>query len=126
MRKPCFDCDPSEQDKLEFGECVELPLCTSHDKKCTHIDGGAHWEDCRFSAKDEEYTAWAARQNQVQCPCCKGSGFVAKARSIADEIRALEWIGYGAFVDRCPVCAKFKMEGHAEDCKLAAVLRRLK
>ena len=125
MRKPCFDCDPSEQDKLEFGECVESPLCTSHDKKCTYIDGGAHWEDCRFGAKDEEYTAWAARQNQVQCPCCKGSGFVAKAGSIVDEIRALEWRGPNA-ISSCALCGGFKMHGHYAGCPLAAILRRLK
>jgi hypothetical protein len=62
----------------------------------------------------------------ISCPCCKGSGFIEKAGSIVDEIRALEWIGYSAFVGRCPVCAKFKMEGHADDCPLAAIMRRLK
>ena len=127
MRKPCFHCGSEAQDDMRYGECFESPLCTPiNSVRCEQIDACGHWEDCRFGAKDEEYTAWAARQNQVQCPCCKGSGFVAKAGSIVDEIRALEWIGYSAFVDRCPVCAKFKMEGHAEDCKLAAILRRLK
>ena len=117
-RKPCFECDSEEQDDMSIGECMESALCTSTDpiSTCSHLHRGGHWEDCSCGAKDKDYPAWLQKQSTVKCPCCKGSGSIPREGSIIDDIRALEWIGYSAFVGRCPVCAKFKMEGHADDC----------
>jgi len=61
----------------------------------------------------------------AQCPCCKGSGFIEKEGSIVDEIRALEWIEELGTA-WCAFCGESVEHGHAEDCKLAAILRRLK
>lgn len=65
------------------------------------------------------------KADMAQCPCCKGSGFIAKEGSIVDEIRALEWIDELGTA-WCTFCGESVEHGHAEDCKLAAVLRRLK
>ena len=126
MRKPCFNCGSEAQYDMRYGECFESPLCTPiNSVRCEQIDAGGHWEDCLYGAKSEEYPAFLAKQNQVQCPCCKGSGFVAKAGFIVDEIRALEWRGPNA-ISSCALCGGFKMHGHYAGCPLAAILRRLK
>lgn len=125
-RKPCFECNDHEQDNMDIGECLESPLCTSQDEHgCSLINSGTHWEDCSYGARSEEYPAFLAKQNQAQCPCCKGSGFIPKEGSIVVEIRALEWVEeFGAAW--CAFCGESIEHGHADDCKLAAVLRRLK
>ena len=126
MRKPCFECNESERDNMAFGECFESPLCTSKDPDgCSHMDGGGHWETCSSGKNSTDYVEWLKKQPMISCPCCKGSGFVAKARSIVDEIRALEWVVWGS-KPMCPLCCRPKHEGHESDCPLAAIMRRLK
>ena len=90
-RKPCFDCDPTEIDKLEFGECLESPLCADpnwRECKCDNMVRGMHWEDCLFGAKCDEYPEWKrTRESRVQCPFCHGHG--SMDRYIADRIQVL-------------------------------------
>lgn len=121
MRKPCFNCDQSEQDNMDYGECYESPLCTDMGGPCWHMNNGGHWEDCPSGSHASRYPAWAERLNTVQCPCCKGSGFVEKTGSVIDEIRALEW-----YHNWCPICQNIETHGHATGCEFAAILRRLK
>jgi len=124
-RKPCFECNDHEQDNMDIGECYESDLCTVKGGPCWYMKRGGHWEDCSSGAKSEEYPAWRYKQNMTQCPCCKGSGFIPKEGSIVDDIRALEWAEeFG--VAWCAFCGESIEHGHADDCPLAAVLRRLK
>lgn len=125
-RKPCFECNDYEQDNMDIGECLESPLCTSVDVPCCFMIRGGHWETCTLGARSEEYPAFLAKQNMTQCPCCKGSGFVPKEGSIIDDIRALEWDTKDQFGRFCYFCEEYQSQGHADDCPLAAILRRLK
>ena len=41
---------------------------------------------------------------------------------VMQVLRQVEWGGYVGDVDICPCCLEMKTEGHADDCKLAALL----
>jgi hypothetical protein len=49
---------------------------------------------------------------------------IAAAPEMLDFIRGLEWhrYTYGGMV--CPICCRYERDGHSDDCKLAAVLRK--
>lgn len=41
---------------------------------------------------------------------------------VMEVLRQVEWGTRGMYVAACPCCREFKRLGHADDCKLAALL----
>jgi hypothetical protein len=65
-------------------------------------------------------------EDKIQKESRANTLLISAAPELYEAVKAVEWNGFDSQEngDICPVCCKYKVEGHAHNCKLNAALKK--